>query len=372
MNKNILHIMWNMALGGGAERALYQLVREQRRNNINADVLLANKGGYYADKTKEVGANVFELNQKNNIDLSVKNNFLQILKNYDAVHFHSAELGLIYLSTKLDIKRFYTHRSGWFNYPIKKLLRYKAIGYILKKYFHGISGNTNQGADSAAKLFKISRERIITTYNGIDFSLLAPKRHKNVVLKELNFFDENNLPIFIGTSGNLRKWKRTEMLLEAVAKLQNEKIHCIVVGDGESKPELMKLCGLLGIENKVSFTGRTDCVGDYLQLLDIFVLNSGMEESFGNSVVEAMGVGAPSVIMSDGGGMTEHIENEVSGFIANDQQDLENILQKLITNPELRKNIGSYGKTRVYQAYQLEGLVERYEKLYSNQLKKNI
>lgn len=123
MENRILHIMWNMELGGGAERALYQLVREQRSKGINADILLAHSGGYYAEKSKETGAVVFELHQRNNLDLSVRIKFLEILENYSSVHFHSAELGLIYLSTKSKhIKRYYTHRSGWFNYPLKNYL----------------------------------------------------------------------------------------------------------------------------------------------------------------------------------------------------------------------------------------------------------
>ncbi|MBL0331850.1 MAG: glycosyltransferase family 4 protein [Chlorobiota bacterium] len=364
MENRILHIMWNMELGGGAERALYQLVREQRSKGINADILLAHSGGYYAEKSKETGAVVFELHQRNNLDLSVRIKFLEILENYSSVHFHSAELGLIYLSTKSKhIKRYYTHRSGWFNYPLKKLFRYKTIGYFLRKYFNGISGNTRQGAESAEKLFNFAKDKVITTYNGIDFSLLKPKLNFDVMLNELKL--DNSNKVIIGTSANLRDWKRIDLLIKSCEKLKSKNIHCLIIGDGENKNELQKLCDTLGLNDIITFTGRTDCVGNYLQLLDIFVQPSGPEESFGNSVVEAMGFGIASIIMEDGGGMLEHIENGVSGYVAKDLNNLIDCIKNLIDDAELRVKIAESGKERVHQKYSLSGLVDRYSKLYN-------
>ena len=73
--------------------------------------------------------------------------------------------------------------------------------------------------------------------------------------------------------------------------------------------------------------------------MDAFCLPSASLESFGNAAVEAMAMGVPSIVFADGGGMLEHIENGVTGMIANDQSDLERSLRLLDPGP--RPGVGS-------------------------------
>jgi len=357
--------MWTMVIGG-AQRAVYQLVREQRRRGIHADLLIGSEDGYYGDLTREVGANVIALHQRNSLDFSVALRIQDIMKGYSIVHFHSREIGIMkMISRQPKIKRFYTHRGGVFHYPLKQLIPYKIAGYFIKKYFHGVSGNTAAGADSASKLFHIPREKISTTYNGVDFSLLDPTRSRKEVLDELH--DVRSGVVRIGTSANLRDWKRIERLLEAVAQLRNRQIHCYIIGDGPAKQALERKTNELAIADCVTFTGKKEHIGDYLQILDIFVLPSCSLESFGNSVVEAMGVGLPAIIFSDGGGMIEHIEHKKTGFIVKDVADLTSTLQILTADPELRMKIGQEAKRKIREKYSLEKMIERYNQFYQNQ-----
>ena len=363
-NEKILHVMWNMVIGG-AQRAVYQLVREQRRCGIQADLLIGSEDGYYGNLTREAGANVTALYQRNSLYLSDASRIQDILKGYSIVHFHSREIGLMKsISKQPKIRKFYTHRGGVFHYPFIQLVTYKITGYYIKKYFQGVSGNTAAGADSASKLFRIPREKISTTYNGIDFSLLDPLRTRKEVLDVLH--DVRNGIVRIGTSANLRDWKRIERLLEAVARLRNRQIHCYIIGDGPAKQALERKTYELAIADCVTFTGKKEHIGDYLQILDIFVLPSCSLESFGNSVVEAMGVGLPAIIFSDGGGMLEHIEHRKTGFIIKDVAELTDTLGALVADPELRKKIGREAKRQIREKYSLDRMIERYSQLYEN------
>lgn len=365
MHERIAHIMWQLGIGG-AERALFQLVREQRRNGISADVIVGKDAGYYGDRTREIGAMVHELGQSRGSDISVGPRFRELLADYDIVHFHSAEISLFQIASRVpNIRRYYTHRSGVFEYPFQQKIRYRIAGAQLRRYFDGISGNTNQASEAAAQLFGIPAERIATTYNGIDFSLLDPKRSANEVYYELGGAHEGK--VAIGTSANLRDWKRIHLLLEAVALMPNEPIHCYIIGDGPARVPLQELARELGITTRVTFTGMKEHVGDYLQLLDIFVLPSGPEESFGNSVVEAMGVGLPSLVFADGGGMVEHIDHTDTGYIVDDVDDLVDHLRMLIGDSDLRQEIGSAARTHIREKYALDGLVGRYKRLYGTE-----
>lgn len=348
---------------GGAERALYQLIREQRRHGIKADLLVGSKGGFYSYKAQSCGSRIYELSMTNSLDFSIKNKFSSILKGYELIHFHSCEPLLIMYSSRLGhLNRYYTHRSGVFCYPLKKRLRYSFARYFIHNYFHGLSGNTNQGVIAASKLFGIPIDNILTTYNGIDFTLLQPKRSKSDIYKELKIY--NNKHVRIGTSANLRGWKRINLLIEAMNKIKDLPIHLYIFGDGVERRNLEKQVCSLKLNQHITFTGKKEHIGDYLQILDIFVLPSGQEESFGNSVVEAMAHSLPTIIFEDGGGLLEHIDNNETGYIVKDVDELSLCLKKLIDNSELRKRIGMQGKIKVNKKYNLTAMIECYKQLY--------
>ena len=204
----ILHTMWNMDIGG-AERAVYQLIREQRRTGLDSNVIILNKKGMYGELCEKIGAEVFLLQMSRAFDKSIKNKFLDTIKKFDIIHFHSAEPYPIYLSSKCEnIKRYYTHRGSVYSYSFYKSLRYKFCGHIFRKYFSGLSGNTGEGARAASLLFNIPLENVAVTYNGLDFSLLEPLKNKHEILEELGLSGNE---IVIGTSANFKKWKRSDL-----------------------------------------------------------------------------------------------------------------------------------------------------------------
>ena len=360
-DERILHVLWHMDIGG-AERALYQLVREQRRKGIPADILLGSHAGFYGEKARECGAEVTELGQKHNLDMSVARRVSALLERYDLIHFHGAELGLMRMASRVkNLRRYYTHRGGIFAYPPKQRLRYMVAGYYLRRRFDRLSGNTDQGAEAAALLFGIPRARILTTYNGIDFSLLDPMRTPREVIEEIG--DPGEGVVKIGTSANLRDWKRIELLVEAMAGLGGG-VHCYIIGDGPSRAALERQVAKLGLTSSVTFTGKKEHIGDYLQVLDIFVLPSGPEESFGNSAVEAMGVGLPTIVFTDGGGLPEHIEHGKTGYIVDDLNDLIRTLQRLVGDAAERARTGALARQTIRARYSLDAMVERYARMY--------
>lgn len=348
---------------GGAERAIFQLIRGLRVFNVESDLLTTGgKDGYYSQKVNAEGVNVINLSMSHSFDFSKGREFINNINKYDKLHFHVPSPLLMYLASRYGKCRlYYTHRAGSFKYPLKRLISYKVSGLFLKRAFSGISGNTKHAARVASGLFHIPYENICVTYNGIDFSLLNPNRNKLYVLDELRSVAHN--VIRIGTSANLRTWKRIDYLINAVSEIKDLPVHCIIIGDGPDRSRLEKLTSDLGLTNVVSFIGKKKEIANYLQLLDVFVLPSTEAESFGNSAVEAMGLGIPTVIMSDGGGLLEHI-TEDTGFVAKTYIDLPEIIRKLCESESLRKRVGEKGKLHVRQKYSIENMVQGYKNFY--------
>ncbi len=361
--ERVLHILWNMSIGG-AERAVYQLVREQRLRGIEADVLLCSGGGFYAERAREAGATVHELGQRRAADLRIARRARGVLQRYEILHVHGLELALIHLASRCEgVRRFYTHRGGVFDYSAKRLLRYKLASRHLRLQFSGVSANTRQGARAAARLFGIREQQIAVTYNGIDFALLQPRRSREEVLAELG---GDPRAVRVGTSAHLRDWKRTERLLSAVSRVHDVALECVVAGDGPALAGLQQLARDLGIDDRCTFTGRVEHIGDYLQAMDVFVLPSGPEESFGNAAVEAMGVGLPTVVFEDGGGLVEHVEDGQTGFVVADVEQLSRRLLELARNETLRAELGQNARRHATFKYDVETMVRSYNALYAS------
>lgn len=269
--ERIIHVLWHMD-HGGAERAVYQLVREQRRRGVIADVLVGSSRGYYGSLLIDAGAEVHELGQRNVADLWAARRAQRILSGYSIVHYHYPELALIHFGARTDARLFYTHRAGVFRYALRQSARYRLAGRYFREQFAGVSANTRQGAEAASRLFAINKEDVAVTYNGIDFSLLTPTRSSAAMLSSLELRPASRM--IIGVTANLRAWKRIHRLLEAIRLLDDPTVTCLVIGDGPDRSRLERIAAALDIEAQVVFTGKSEQVGDYLQLLDVFVLPS--------------------------------------------------------------------------------------------------
>jgi glycosyltransferase involved in cell wall biosynthesis len=286
------------------------------------------------------------------------------MKPFDLHHFHSAEPLLMLASAQCrSVRRIYTHRGGSTRYSGRKRLRYAATGLLLRRLFHGFSGNTAHAAGFAASLYGIDPDRFEVTYNGLEFELLKPARPADKIRAELGLKAEH---FVLGTAAHLRALKRIDRLLMAVAELREPDLRLLIVGDGPDRRRLQELSERLRISDRVMFTGVRLHVGDYLQVMDAFCLPSSAYESFGNAAVEAMGMAVPTIVFADGGGTLEHVERGVTGLVAADQADLGRLLRRLIDDRALAREIGAAGKASVRSRYTPEQAARRYRGLYAS------
>lgn len=360
----VLHCLWNGRVGG-AERAVYQLVREQlRRGSLTPGVLFAQRGGPYWEHIVALGCETYAADLRNGRAVTRIRSIAQLMGPFDLVHFHGAEPLFFLASLRCRGQlRVFTQRGGPAGrYPPAKRLRYALTGAILRRSFHGLSGNTAHAARAAGELFGIEASRFAVTYNGIEFDLLEPTRPAEDVRAGLGLSADS---FILGTSSTLKDWKRVHRLVHALAALRRPELRLVVVGDGEELPRLQELADRLGVRSRTIFTGLQREVANIVQCMDAFCLPSDGNESFGNSAVEAMALGVPTIIFSDGGGTTEHIETGRTGFIVEDDADLHRTLSRLLDDPDLRCAVGAAGRATVRERYTPAAAARRYEQLYA-------
>ena len=180
--------------------------------------------------------------------------------------------------------------------------------------------------------------------NGVDvekFSLLSKTYH----------LSPN--PVIITTSRLVKKNGLAD-LITSLTYLPTE-VSLWVLGIGKEEQSLRQLTARLGLENRVKFLGQVDGsqIPEYLAKADVFVRPS-LSEGLGNSFLEAMVAGLPTVGTSVGG-IPDFLKAGETGWICeveNPKSIAEQI--KFILNPvnqEVVERIINQGKSLVLSKY---------------------
>lgn len=130
------------------------------------------------------------------------------------------------------------------------------------------------------------------------------------------------------TIGRLSPEKGHERILNILSKLDTD-WHYTIIGEGNQYEKLMEQIKALHFEDKVTYIKYTSHVSQYLSKSDVFLQGSYVE-GFPNAVMESCAVGTPVVAFIAPGGTKDIIQNNINGFIAeNEDQYLEYLNQAL-------------------------------------------
>lgn len=134
----------------------------------------------------------------------------------------------------------------------------------------------------AQEYYKLSSQHIDYLYNPYHLEAILEKGNEKI---EAEYLHPNTLI----TVGRVELVKGYEHLLRAYAKVEQQipNSQLLIVGEGSMTQALMKLCGKLGIDDKVHMIGYRDNPYGYLKNSKVFVLTSE-NEGFPNALVEAM------------------------------------------------------------------------------------
>ncbi len=172
--------------------------------------------------------------------------------------------------------------------------------------------------------------------------------------------------------GNIARDKRQKDSLNALQLLSRKHENVKLVFDGEGpKEELIALSKQLGVEDKVLFlhSGSDEELAQVYAACDVFVFPAQI--TWGLAVIEAMAASKP-VIVSNKSGASEIIQNSQNGFVVEEPnpKNMAAQIEKLITDPELRRKIGenAYKYTRENLSWEIyaRNMASIFEKAVEN------
>jgi len=146
--------------------------------------------------------------------------------------------------------------------------------------------------------------------------------------------------------GRIKSYKRVELgiiaLREIIKKYPSAKMY--ICGSGDYEEELKDLTKRLKLEDYVFFKGFVSEKEkwEYLKKAWVHLLPS-IKEGWGITVIEAGSCGTPTVGF-DVGGVRDSVVDEKTGLLADDLNDFIAKIEELISNEELRSELGKNAK----------------------------
>ena len=218
--------------------------------------------------------------------------------------------------------------------------------------------SVSQGvANDAARLSRLSSEKIKVIYNPIFSSDLLEKFHEPV---NHPWFLENQPSVILGV-GRLTKQKDFSTLIRAFALVKKQyPIRLMILGQGEELPDLESLVKQLDLVDDVAFPGFVANPYAYMKKAKMLVMSS-IFEGFGNVLVEAMIAGTQVVSTDCESGPSEILADGKYGNLARvgDIQGLATAMISTLENPVDSELLQQRGKE-----FSLEAALTGYQKLF--------
>jgi len=352
---------------GGTETIVRNLSAGLNKLGVHTDIMTFNQNQKYAPKwrgkTEKInGMTVFKIpglkwlpiepspriTQGVNI---IPGRFTHLLKKYDIIHFHEADLSFPLFSlfvSKAKILHLHGIHAGF-------LRQYHLSRIIFKHVADYYITITRQMGRDLVEL-GIARNRIIYLPNAVDVKEFNPKGKKednlllylgrivpikglHILLKSLNYVEKPVYLAIVGPIGSLEYYKYVKKLIEKENRKGKHKIKYL----GEiSKAEVIQM----------------------YQKASIYILPS-FWEAFPVVILEALSCETP-VITTPVGGIPEIIQNFENGIIVpvNDPVRLAEAINFMLDNKDYRTKMGQKGRELVIKNCSVEVIARKLYKIY--------
>jgi glycosyltransferase involved in cell wall biosynthesis len=171
----------------------------------------------------------------------------------------------------------------------------------------------------------------------------------------------------VGRLAANERYKGVDSLIQALPRLLESvpEARLVIVGEGDDRPRIEQFARDRGVRERVHVLGRLSqgaLIACY-RACDVFALPS-RGEGFGLVFLEAMAQGKP-VVGGAHGGTPDVIQEGATGFLVHhgDIGRLSWALERLLTDDELRRNMGERAKQRVLSEFSFDQFQKRLTKI---------
>lgn len=373
--KKVLFIIESLN-GGGAEKVLYDIVKNIDKTKYKIDILLLRNQGVYIEKIQEEGIKIDYIFDKRRDLVQLK--FYRKIKSFflrGVYYFYYKYLINKKINNKYDIEIAFL--EGWSTYLLanrkskaKKIAwvhidleKHKTINRRLEKKAYlkmdKIICVSNDSKKSVENLYTELKEKIEVLYNPIPTEEILEKSKIEDTL-----YPENKINLV--TVGRLSYQKGYDVLLEAHNKLLKEGLdyNLYILGEGEERKNYNKYIKENNLGNNTFLLGFKENPYPYIKQADIFI-SSSRYEGYPLVLCEALCLEKP-IVATSCTGPSEILENGKYGLLSEVEkvESLAENMKKLILDKNLRKKYSDLASERA-QMFDMNKTIRKIEGLFN-------
>lgn len=341
MNINIFHVVSNKYWGGPEEYAYEMVSRLRNDARFYAEVVCKkNEPVLLHFRRLEIPISILPL--KGVTDLDSPTRLARLLrKGHNIVHVHTFRDAF----TAVMARRISENRNTRVIMTVHGICRPKS-NYLYRKLYQSIDKMvfvSHRAYDewmSHARGFKPERACIIRD-SVMDNPLASPAPN---LREKLNISPDKTLIMF---HGRLTPEKGIDVLLQAITRLDKDKYHLAVIGEG--KPKFVSQLKSFIVEHQllhnVSLMGFQEDMAHIIQQCDMGVLPSVEPEALGIVNLEYMMQGKPH-ITTNNGAQVEYVTDQRNAVLVapSDPDALAQAIEQLLDQPDKRLQMGMQAK----------------------------
>jgi len=259
-------------------------------------------------------------------------------------------------STRNKLKKYKTSYDIFYVTHIRNLLELYLAGVDLKKVIvteHGSYYAYNK-VYKKLKQFLYPKCKYVVSPTSMDYTIYKSQAcNAFYIPNPLSFYSEKSSDLSqrrVLNIGRLTNDKRQKLLLKIWQELSKKypDWKLILVGKGELKKEILQIIQTYGLENSIEILDPIKDVESIYLNSSVFAFTSKYE-GFGMVLAEAMAYGVPCISFDISSGPRDIIENEIDGYLIEDDNINQYIekLEILISDTEKRKKMGKNAKQNI-------------------------
>jgi glycosyltransferase involved in cell wall biosynthesis len=236
-----------------------------------------------------------------------------------------------------------------------------------------VTANTSELARKAAALGAPLPVAVIP--NGVDAKLFCPGPPDHRLVQRLGLGDKPGARPLVGFTGEARAKKGLDTLLSAVKILSDAQPHTspqlLLIGGARKGPDRESLDAFRAENPGLVIVVPPQpliAMPTYYRLLDVLALPS-RHDGLPNSLLEGMACGLP-VVATAVGGMADLLRDGENALLvpAGSPQALADALQRLLANPDLRRQLGGRARVEITARFGLAQELAGYLNVYRSVL----
>lgn len=343
----ILHLLQSSHFSG-AENVVCQIF-EMMKDEPNIQMAYCSRDGQIREALKERGIKFYPLKKFSISEVK------KIIKEYqpDIIHAHDISASICAAFSTLGkkckvISHVHVNNSDMAKINVKTI--FYSISTICYEHIFWVS----QSCFDGFILKKVIQRKSSVLYNVLDKGLILNRKNKD---KNIYCYD-------IAYVGRLTEQKDPMRLIDVLEKVIELCPECqiAIVGEGNLEEDVREKVKKEKLEKNISFTGFMSNPLRLIECSKVMIMTSKYE-GLPMTVLEAMALGVP-LVSTPVDGLKDIIEDGVNGYLEDDNDNLSQRLNEIISNSELQSRLSKESRRKFDEINNVENYKIKIKQIY--------